>query len=156
RDAHHTVRAVALGSVSAAQRRRAQGAALRRAASLGIAAVHEGGGPGASSEDDFVGLLALPGTRGLAGGDGDGGEVGAVAKARELGAVGAGGDLYADGALGSRTAHLRSPYLDAPGCGHGCLTSAQVADHLVDCVRLGVQGGFHAIGDAAIEMVLAG
>src|SRR5262249_58741914 len=40
--------------------------------------------------------------------------------------------------------------------GHGYLTSAQVADHLVDCVRLGVQGGFHAIGDAAIGTVLDG
>ena len=42
------------------------------------------------------------------------GELGGAAKARELGAVGAGGDLYADGALGSQTAHLRAPYLDAP------------------------------------------
>jgi predicted amidohydrolase YtcJ len=156
RDAHHAVRTVAHGSISAAQRRRAQVAALRRAASLGIAAVHECGGPGTSSEDDFAGLLALSAAGGLPEVYGYWGELGAVAKARELGAVGAGGDLYADGALGSRTAHLRSPYLDAPGCGHGHLTSAQVADHLVDCVRLGMQGGFHAIGDAAIGTVLDG
>jgi hypothetical protein len=36
------------------------------------------------------------------------------------------------------------------------VTEQQVAEHLVDCVRVGVQGGFHAIGDAAISTVLAG
>ncbi len=85
------------------------------------------------------------------------GELGAAAKARELGAVGAAGDLYADGALGSQTAHLSSPYLDGDGAsGFGYLTTEQVAAHVVDCVRHGVQAGFHAIGDAAIRTVLAG
>jgi predicted amidohydrolase YtcJ len=81
-----------------------------------------------------------------------------AAKARELGAVGAGGDLYADGALGSQTAHLRVPYLDSAddSCGHGYVSAEQVAEHLVDCARHGVQGGFHAIGDQAISTVLAG
>jgi predicted amidohydrolase YtcJ len=156
RDAHHAVRAIAHGSIGPAQRRRGQVAALRRAAALGIAAVHECGGPGTSSERDFVALLGLPASGGLPEVYGYWGELGAAAKARELGAVGAGGDLYADGALGSHTAHLRSPYLDAPGSGHGYLASSQVAGHLVDCVRLGVQGGFHAIGDAAVGTVLDG
>src|SRR5262249_11397857 len=86
------------------------------------------------------------------------GELGAVAKARELGATGAGGDLYADGALGSQTAHLRSPYADHAdsGCGFGYLTADQVAGHLVACTEAGLQGGFHAIGDRAIGTVLAG
>jgi hypothetical protein len=84
------------------------------------------------------------------------GELMAAAKAKELGAVGAGGDLYADGALGSRTASLREPYVDGAGCGMAFVTERQVAEHLVDCVRVGVQGGFHAIGDAAIATVLAG
>jgi predicted amidohydrolase YtcJ len=77
-----------------------------------------------------------------------------------LGAVGAGGDLYADGALGARTAHVREPYLDADGtdgaCGHGYVTAEQVEEHVVDCVRHGVQGGFHAIGDQALSTVLTG
>lgn len=155
RDAHHRVREVALGSVSAAQRRAAQTSALRRAASLGIAAVHECGGPGTSDETDFTGLLALSG-QGLPEVYGYWGELMAAAKARELGAVGAGGDLYADGALGSRTAHLRESYVDDETHGHGYLTADQVAEHVVDCARLGVQGGFHAIGDAALSTVVEG
>jgi predicted amidohydrolase YtcJ len=154
RAAHHVAREAALGSIGVVQRRQGQEAALRHAASLGIAAVHECGGPGTSSERDFAGLLALRG--GLPAVYGYWGELGAAAKARELGAVGAGGDLYADGALGSHTAHLRSPYVDGAGSGFGYLTAQQVADHLVDCVRAGMQGGFHAIGDAAIATVLDG
>lgn len=157
RDAHHVVREFAMGSISSAQRTVAQRAALARAASLGIAAVHECGGPGTSDEADFVSVLALG-----RGGDlpevyGYWGELGGAARARELGAVGAGGDLYADGALGSQTAHLRAAYTDGAGsCGHGYVSAEQVAAHLVECTRAGVQGGFHAIGDAAIAEVVAG
>nr|MDT0657634.1 amidohydrolase family protein [Micromonospora sp. DSM 115978] len=157
RDAHHVVRAVARASVTRSQRAAAQRAALRRAAGLGIAAVHECGGPGISDEEDFTGLLALSGV-GAPEVYGYWGELMGAARARELGAVGAGGDLFADGALGSRTAHLSEPYLDDPdgGRGHGYLSAEQVRDHLVDCAGHGVQGGFHAIGDAAIATVLAG
>jgi predicted amidohydrolase YtcJ len=156
RDAHHVVRGIAHGSMPAHQRRDGQRAALRHAAGLGIAAVHECGGPGTSSEDDFTGLIALPAGEPLPVVFGYWGELGAAAKAKELGAVGAGGDLYADGALGSRTAHLREPYVDGAGSGFGYVTAGQVADHLVGCARAEVQGGFHAIGDAAIATVLAG
>jgi predicted amidohydrolase YtcJ len=157
RDAHHLVRAIALGSLSPVQRRDAQRAALLRAASLGIVAVHECGGPGTSDEADFTGVLGLGGvSNGLPEVYGYWGELMGAAKAKELGAVGAGGDLYADGALGSRTAHLRQSYLDGETVGHGYVTTEQVAEHLVDCTRLGVQGGFHAIGDQAISTVLAG
>jgi predicted amidohydrolase YtcJ len=155
RDAHHAVRAVSFGSLGPTQRAQAQRAALRRAASLGIAAVHECGGPGISSEDDFTGLLAVAG-EGLPEVYGYWGELGAAAKARELGAVAAGGDLFADGALGSQTAHLREPYLGGDGCGHGYLTVEQVRDHLLDCHEHDLPGGFHAIGDAALATVLAG
>jgi hypothetical protein len=156
RDAHHVVRGVAFGSVTAAQRVAAQRVALRRAAALGIAAVHECGGPGTSDEADFTGLLALSGA-GVPEVYGYWGELMGAAKARDLGAVGAGGDLYADGALGSRTAHLSAPYLDGEGGrGHGYVTAEQVRDHLLDCAAHGMQGGFHAIGDAAIGTVLAG
>jgi predicted amidohydrolase YtcJ len=156
-DAHHAVRAVAMGSLTPAQRRNAQRAALRKAASLGIAAVHECGGPGTSSEDDFTGLLALSGAGGVPAVYGYWGELGGAAKARDLGAVGAGGDLYADGAIGAHTAHLREPYSDGVGAsGYAYLSAAQVAEHLLDCTRHGMQGGFHAIGDAAIGTVLEG
>ncbi len=154
--AHHAVRAVALGSLTPAQRTAAQRTALAKAASMGIAAVHECAGPGTSSEDDLLSVLALSGD-GLPRVFGYWGELGGAAKARELGAVGAAGDLYADGALGSRTASVRHPYHDgAGGCGEAFLTAEQVAEHVGDCVRVGVQSGFHAIGDAAIETVLEG
>ncbi|MGC5333348.1 amidohydrolase [Micromonospora sp. DT62] len=156
RDAHHVVRAAAFASVTRAQRVAAQRAALAHAASLGIAAVHECGGPEISDEEDFTGLLALSGD-GVAEVYGYWGELLGAARARELGAVGAGGDLFADGALGSRTAHVSRDYLDGEGgCGHGYLSAEQVREHLLDCAAHGVQGGFHAIGDAAISTVLEG
>ncbi|WBB80839.1 amidohydrolase family protein [Micromonospora sp. WMMD882] len=155
RDAHHVVRAAARASVTRAQRVAAQRVALAHAASAGVAAVHECGGPEISDEEDFTGLLALSGA-GVPEVYGYWGELSGAARARELGAVGAGGDLFADGALGSRTAHVSQPYRDAEGCGHGYLSAEQVRDHLLDCVAHGVQGGFHAIGDAAISTVLEG
>jgi predicted amidohydrolase YtcJ len=154
--AHHAVRAVALGALTPGQRTAAQRTALVKAASMGIAAVHECAGPGTSSEADFASVLALS-SRGLPKVFGYWGELGGAEKARDLGAVGAAGDLYADGALGSRTASVRSPYLDGDhGCGEAFLTAEQAGEHLLDCIRVGVQGGFHAIGDAAIDTVLDG
>jgi predicted amidohydrolase YtcJ len=152
---HHAARAVALGALSPAQRTAAQRTALARAASLGIASVHECGGPGTSSEEDFRSVLALS-QDGLPQVVGYWGELGGAARAKELGAAGAGGDLYADGALGSRTASLRSPYEDGPGCGEAFVSGEQAGQHVLDCVAVGVQAGFHAIGDAAIEAVLDG
>jgi len=158
RDAHHAVRAVAFGAITRAQRDAAQHKALRAAAALGIASVHECGGPGTSDERDFTGLLALSRAGGVPEVYGYWGELHGAAKARELGAVGAGGDLYADGALGSHTAHLRQSYVDSAGggVGHGYITADQVRDHLVECTTLGQQGGFHAIGDAALSTVVEG
>ncbi|GIM94851.1 amidohydrolase [Paractinoplanes toevensis] len=154
--AHHAVRAVALDSLTPQQRTAFQRTALSRAASLGIAAVHECAGPGTSSEDDLRSLLALGG-QGLPRVYGYWGELGGAERARDLGAVGAAGDLYADGALGSRTASLRHAYHDGDhGLGEAFVTAEQAAEHLLDCMRVGVQGGFHAIGDAAIEAVLDG
>ncbi len=156
RDAHHVVRAIALSSLTASQRADAQRAALRRAASLGIVAVHECGGPEISSEADFTALLRLAATEPVPEVYGLWAELESAAKAVELGAVGAGGDLFVDGALGAQTAHLRQPYLDTDGCGYGYLTAEQVTAHLLDCDRHGVPGGFHAIGDQAISTVLEG
>ncbi|MFE9206517.1 amidohydrolase [Micromonospora sp. NPDC007230] len=157
RDAHHVVRAAAFASVTRPQRVAAQRAALAHAASLGIAAVHECGGPEISDEEDFTGLLGVSGA-GLPEVYGYWGELLGAARARELGAVGAGGDLFADGALGSRTAHVSQAYLDGEpgGCGHGYVSAEQVREHLLDCAAHGLQGGFHAIGDAAISTVLDG
>jgi len=155
-DAHHAVRRVAYGMVTADQRRAAQRATLRRAAALGIGCVHELAGPDISGADDLAGLLDLavsePGPDVL----GYWGELGGAERARELGTLGAAGDLFADGAIGSRTACLRAVYADAPTCGAGYLTAAQVRDHVAACTEAGLQAGFHAIGDAALDAVVAG
>jgi predicted amidohydrolase YtcJ len=155
-DAHHLVRAVAHDSLLPAQLDRARRAALRHAASLGVASVHENGGPDINGADDFLAALAL-------GGSGTGpevvglwGELGGVERARELGAGGAAGDLFADGAIGSRTAYLRTVYADADTRGASYLDARQVRDHVVACTRGGLQAGFHVIGDAATDEVVAG
>jgi predicted amidohydrolase YtcJ len=157
-DAHHAVRAVAFDTVSPARRAAAQRATRDAAAALGLGALHECGGPAIAGEDDFTGLLALAAAEAGPEVYGYWGELRAAAKARELGATGAGGDLFADGAIGSRTACLHSPYADdgAAGTGHSYLDADAVAAHLADCAAHGVQGGFHAIGDAAITAVLDG
>ncbi|MEV6196799.1 amidohydrolase [Streptomyces sp. NPDC051920] len=155
RDAHHAVRAAALGAIGEAQRTGAQRAALAHAASLGIGSVHECAGPEISSEDDLTGLLRLaaeePGPR-VVGywADRD------VEKARALGAVGAAGDLFVDGSLGSHTACLHEPYLDADHTGLVHLDADAVAAHVVACTEAGLQAGFHAIGDAAVASVVDG
>ncbi|MFF3000000.1 amidohydrolase [Streptomyces sp. NPDC057950] len=158
RDAHHAVRAAALGAVTARQRTEAQRAALAHAASLGIGSVHECAGPDISSEDDLTGLLRLAaeerGPR-VVGYWAEQGEEG-VAKARELGAVGAAGDLFVDGSLGSYTACLHQPYADAGHSGTAYLDDAAVAAHVIACTEAGLQAGFHAIGDAAVTSVVEG
>ena len=48
-------------------------------------------------------------------------------------------------------------YADEDGtAGHAYLTAAQVRDHVVACTEAGLQAGFHAIGDAALDSVAAG
>lgn len=155
RDDHHAVRAAALDAVTPAQRAEAQRAALDRAASLGIGSVHECGGPGISSAEDFTALLELaasrPGPRVFGyWADRD------LDRAKALGAVGAAGDLFVDGALGSHTACLHAPYADAAHTGTGYLDARAVAEHVAACTEAGLQAGFHAIGDAAITAVVEG
>jgi predicted amidohydrolase YtcJ len=158
RDAHHAVRAAALGAITGQQRTEAQRAALAHAASLGIGSVHECAGPEISSEDDFTGLLRLaaeePGPR-VVGYWAELAEEG-VEKARSLGAIGAAGDLFVDGSLGSYTACLHQPYADAEHTGTAYLDAAAVAAHVVACTEAGLQAGFHAIGDAAVTSVVDG
>ena len=156
RDAHHAVRAAALAHQTPAQRDLAQRAALRRAAELGIAAVHECAGPGISSAEDLTALLELAGQGPGPEVFGYWGELGAVDTARRLGAVGAGGDLFVDGAIGSHTACLHAPYTDSGGDGAEYLTADQIADHVGACTGAGMQAGFHAIGDAALTAVVRG
>ncbi|MCC2660186.1 MAG: amidohydrolase, partial [Arthrobacter sp.] len=65
------------------------------------------------------------------------------------------GDLNIDGSIGSRTAALRTPYADAPGeRGATYLSTDEAAAHLAACSLLGIQGGFHVIGDAGLDAAL--
>ncbi|MFJ5696832.1 amidohydrolase [Arthrobacter sp. NPDC093139] len=65
------------------------------------------------------------------------------------------GDLNIDGSIGSRTASLREPYADAPGeRGTAYLSTDEAAAHLAACSLLGIQGGFHVIGDAGLDAAL--
>jgi predicted amidohydrolase YtcJ len=157
-DAHHAVRRAAYGSVEAGQRRAAQRTTLDAAASLGIGTVHEMAGPEVSSAEDLATLLDLadrtqgPRVRGYWG---DLAAHGALELIAELGLAGAGGDLFCDGAFGSHTAALSTPYRDRPET-NGALRFAtgQLVEHVRACTVAGVQAGFHVIGDAAVGQVL--
>jgi hypothetical protein len=151
RDAHHHVRRAAHESITPEQRRAAQLSFLTHAASMGVACVHECGGPDIAGEDDFRELLALRGALPRVVG-----YWGAFGR-RPAGARGLAGDLFVDGAFGSRTAALREPYADAPyTAGARYLDAERIAEHLVACSEAEVQAGFHVIGDAAVGAVVAG
>ncbi|MEV6011364.1 amidohydrolase [Streptomyces sp. NPDC051976] len=160
RDAHHAARRAAYAAVTPGQRADAQRTALRHAASRGIGALHECGGPEISSEDDLTGLLALaaaePGPRVFGYWAEAARSAADLDRILALGATGAGGDLFVDGSLGSHTACLHAPYDDAPHSGVAHLDAETVARHLTLCTEHGVQAGFHAIGDAAISTVVEG
>jgi len=170
REAHHAARDAFYDGISAADRRADIDAALSAAAAAGIGLVHEIGGPVLSSEADFTDVLA-------AGRRGDGPKVigywaelvdnqeSARSIARRLDARGLAGDLNVDGSVGSRTAFLRAPYADSPKvpnesdtapCGNAYLTVEQVRDHVAACSLAGIQAGFHVIGDAGADTVIAG
>lgn len=153
--AHDRVREVALQALTRGQRRDAQRATLGRAAALGIVAVHEMAGPVISTEDDLRELMELAVDPTLPDVVPYWGELGQVDKARQLGAVGAAGDLFCDGSLGSATAALHEQYLSHPGeTGLLRFETADMAAHIEDCLSAGLQTGFHAIGDAAVDQVL--
>ncbi len=159
-DAHHAARAAAYATVTPAQRDAAQAAALAHAASRGIGTLHECAGPEISSEDDLTALLARAAREAGPRVVGYWAETVTSAKdadrIRALGAIGAAGDLFADGSLGSHTAHLHAPYADAGHTGAAHLDADAVAAHVAACTEAGLQAGFHAIGDAALTAVTDG
>jgi len=131
-------------------------AALAHAASNGVVAVHENGGPTVSSESDFTVVQTFT----------DLTTVPAIfpywadldtTNSIRLGASGAAGDLSVDGSLGSRSAKLLESYTDSSSnFGLAFLDVDQIAAHIVATSRLGIQGGFHAIGDEACDRVHRG
>lgn len=157
-DAHHLVRAAARALLTREQRDAARRTALDIAAARGVVAVHECAGPDIEGETDLRELLAFE--HGVQVRAYWGQAVRSADEARDLlhdlGAHGLAGDLFVDGSLGSHTAWLRDPYSDASGTGVSYLDAAQIADHVRACTEAGVQAGFHAIGDAAMDAVVAG
>jgi predicted amidohydrolase YtcJ len=72
-----------------------------------------------------------------------------------VGVRGLAGDLNIDGSIGSRTAALRAGYSDAPEeLGSLYLSVEEAAAHLAACSLVGIQGGFHVIGDAGLDVAL--
>lgn len=137
---------------------------LEYVASQGVVAVHENSAPGIDTRAGLAELLALTsdassrlplviGYRGELVSDVD--QVAAI-QAEIPGLRGMAGDLSIDGSIGSRSAALREEYADDPGnMGTLHLSQEQVRQHLAACSLAGVSAGFHAIGDRALDVVLA-
>ncbi len=156
RAAHVAVRSAAKALLTPERRTAAQGAFLAAAAAAGIVEIHECAAGDRAGRADLQSLLALESPISvlgyLAAAVTDPAE--AIALLADTGAVALGGDLSVDGAIGSRTAALSTPYSDdGSTCGATYLTVEEITDHLVACVVAGVQPGFHAIGDAAVSSV---
>ncbi|WP_436789058.1 amidohydrolase [Yinghuangia sp. YIM S10712] len=159
--AHHAVREAAFAALTTAQRSAAQQAARAKAASVGIGTLVECAGPQITGEEDLALVLASAREAGPDVVAYWGEAVQSAQQARELvtrlGVRGLAGDLFADGSIGSHTACLHASYEDRPeGRGLAHLSPEQVAAHLLACTEAGVQAGFHAIGDAAVDAVVAG
>ncbi|GEK20018.1 amidohydrolase [Cellulomonas xylanilytica] len=164
RDAHHAARDAAR-QVSPERRTALYRRALEHAAARGVVSVHEHSAPSIDTRAGLVELLKL--TADAAGGLPHlvayrGEQCVTVDDAREIlaaipGLTGIGGDLNVDGSIGSHTAAVRSPYTDAPDTsGVLYLTAEQICNHLTAVTRAGVQGGFHVIGDRAMDELLLG
>ena len=160
REAHHVAREGLFRLVTPTAREAAIRRALQDAAREGIGMVHELGAPHISPPEDFDIIDAV-----TAAARHEGAALPEVERywgsldvddARKLGCSGAAGDLCMDGSIGSRTAAMRAPYVDADTAGHLYLTAEQARDHVVACTRAGLQAGFHAIGDRATAELVAG
>ena len=157
REANHLARRATRDTITPDRRRALHQATLRRAAELGIGAVHEIAAPHIAGSDDLRDVLALGHTSDWPAVVGYWGATGAgVALAGELGCVGAAGDLNIDGSLGSRTARLSTAYADAPGeRGYLYVDIDLLTEHIVACTQAGLQAGFHCIGDEAVGLAVA-
>jgi hypothetical protein len=62
--------------------------------------------------------------------------------------------LFADGSIGARTAALREPYADQPGCGRLLHADDELHAIFARCRQAGLRVAVHAIGDAAIDQTL--
>ena len=164
--AAHTAARLAARKLPADARRSYQQAALAEAAANGYVALAEMAAPHIASIEDLQ-LAAGWNTRGRTGeavpeilpywGQLASSAEHARAILESLGVpvLGLAGDLNMDGSIGSRTAALRSDYSDAAGeRGSQYLSVDEAAAHIAACSVLGIQAGFHVIGDAGLDAAL--
>jgi predicted amidohydrolase YtcJ len=78
-----------------------------------------------------------------------------IPQVMDLGLPRIGGDLPVDGSIGARTASVSEPYADGSGEGVRYFEDDALATFFHDAHLAGLQVGVHAIGDAAIEQVIA-
>ena len=158
REAHHHSRGLVNALFDDADRRAAARWALRQAAGLGVGAVHELGGPHLGPLADLVRVREVAAELGIGVVTywGEPASEAAIDRARAVGAAGLAGDLCIDGSIGSRTAALHQPYADAETRGARYLDDDEIADHVTECTRAGLQAGFHCIGDDAVAAAVAG
>ena len=163
RQAHHLVRGRMDRLFTDAERRSDASTALLLAASLGVGAVHELGGPHLGPIEDLVRVREAADELGigLVCYWGELASIEALARGRSVGAAGLAGDLCIDGSIGSHTASLFEPYRDQDpaspgGKGTRYLSDDEIAGHIIDCTRAGVQAGFHCIGDEAVTAAVEG
>lgn len=158
--------------VDPARRTRAYRQALRQAASHGIVSLHEMSAPHVDTRAGLTELMALaadpaeplPHVVAYRGELCESADDARSLQAQLPFLTGVGGDLAVDGSIGSRTAAMRSAYADLPfptasgtsTNGRLFLSAEQVATHLVACSEAGLQGGFHVIGDRAMDEVVRG
>lgn len=160
--AAHTAARLTARNFPEQERRRYQEKALREAAAHGYVAMAEMSAPHICGPEDL--RTAVSWNDG-----GDQPEVlpywGELASSQEhakailddLGTnvLGLAGDLNMDGSIGSRTAALLDDYSDAAGQrGSLYLSVDEASKHLAATSALGVQAGFHVIGDAGLAAVL--
>ena len=62
--------------------------------------------------------------------------------------------MFLDGALGSRTAWLREPYVGGDGVGISTLPPDEFRGHASRAAQAGIASTVHAIGDAAVELAI--
>lgn len=154
-DEHHQVRRFVQDNLPQDLRRKQILAALELAANKGVVSVHENGGPAVSGSADFLDVMEISKNNNLPKIFGYWGDTD-LAVVKQLGAFGAAGDLTVDGSIGSFTAKLNEYYVDSNETGTQFLSVEQIASHLINCTEAGIQGGFHAIGDGALDAVVAG
>ncbi|MFN8232443.1 MAG: amidohydrolase family protein [Actinomycetota bacterium] len=78
-----------------------------------------------------------------------------LAQVIDLGLTAVGGDLAVDGSIGARTAAISEPYADSVGTGSLYLDADGMAEFFHDGHMAGLQVGVHAIGDRAVEQMIA-